>query len=213
MVSVVSRDYCLSHPIETSQLYGLDVFVSALLNTKRTVLEQIASSFSEHRLAMPGPLGESYRLSELCELRAARIYQAMAERFRSVVPAQRLFRDLEREEEEHARLMHICLYTVRMGPAVDYVPSVRDAEVRAAMKELRAVQHRVPSMTLDEALRVSEELERGEANLIFGKLLKQVAAPEVDLLKRLMRHAENHQESVPRRIAQLRQELGALGMT
>jgi len=212
MASVVSREYCLSHPVEISQLYGLNVFLGTLINKRRSVLERVATSFAERRLAMPGPLGESYRLSELFELRAAKIYRCMAERFADVAPAQQLFKDLQEEEEEHARLMSICLYSVRMSPDVQYVPSIRDPEIRAVMKQMRAVQRRVPSMTLSEALLTSEELEAGEVNLVFGRLLKQVAEPEVGLLRQMMRHAENHQVTVPRRIAKLRAELDALGI-
>jgi rubrerythrin len=212
MASVVSREYCLAHPVEISQLYGLNVFFGTLLNKRRTVLERVSATFAENRLAMPGPLGESYRLSALFELRAARIYRAMAERFAAVVPAHELFKELQEEEEEHARLMNICLYTVRLTPDTQYVPSVRDPEIRSVMKQMRAVERRVPAMTLEEALRVSVELELGEVNMVFGKLLKQVAEPEIGLLRQMMRHAESHQESVPRRIGILRQQLEKLGI-
>jgi hypothetical protein len=67
-------------------------------------------------------------------------------------------------------------------------------------------------MTLDEALETSEALERSEVNVIFGKLLEQVDQPEVALLREMMRSAENHQVSVPRRIADLREELSEHGL-
>ena len=212
MSSLVSRSYCLAHPMEISQLYGLKVLLGTVVNKKRTVFERVASSFSENRLAMPGPLGQSYRLSELCELRAARIYRAMAERFAEVAPAHQLFKELQEEEEEHGRLMRICLYSVRMSPHRQYMPSVRDPEIRAVMREMRRVERRVPFMTLDEALWASEALEAGEVNLIFGKLLDQVEEPEVGLLRQMMRHAEGHNVSVPRRIGLLRAQLEKLGM-
>lgn len=212
MPSVVSRSYCLAHPMEISQMYGLNVLLGTFVDTRRTVLQRVAESFSERRLAMPGPLGMSYRMSELAELRTARIYQAMAERFADVTPAHDLFKGLQEEEEEHARLMHICLYSVRMTPEVQYVPSVRDPEIRAVMRQMRAVQRRVPSMTLSEALSVTEDLEQGEVNLIFGRLLKQVEEPEVGLLRQMLRCAENHHVTVPRRIRQLRTLLEKLGI-
>ena len=211
MSSLVSRSYCLAHPVEISQLYGLKVLLGTVVNTKRTVFERVASSFSENRLAMPGPLGQSYRLSELCELRAARIYRAMTARFADVPPAHQLFKELEEEEKEHARLMRICLYSVRMSPHRQYMPSVRDPEIRAVMREMRRVERRVPFMSLDEALRATEELETGEVNLIFGKLLNQVEEPEVGLLREMLRHAEGHNVSVPRRIGLLRAQLEKMG--
>jgi rubrerythrin len=144
----------------------------------------------------------------LFELRAAQIYQKMAERFADVPAAHRLFKDFQEEEVEHARLMLVCLYSVRMTPDIHYVPSVRDPEIKAVMQAMRRVQRRVAQMTLEEALDASEELERGEVNVIFGRLLKQVEEPEIGLLRQMIRHAEGHQDSVPRRIRALREALG-----
>ena len=211
MSAVLSRDYCLSHPWEVGRLYGWSVLFGTWVS-KRSVLDRVARSFAERRDVMPGPLGRSYRIAQLLELRAAKIYQLMAERFADLLPARRLFEELEEEEREHARLMEICLYTVCVTPEIRYEPSVMDPEIRTVLQEMRAVQRRIPSMTLDEALETSEALERSEVNVIFGKLLEQVDQPEVALLREMMRSAENHQVSVPRRIADLREELSEHGL-
>lgn len=211
MSSVVSREYCLAHPLEIGQLYGWSVLFGAVLDPRRSVLDRVAASFGENRLAMPGALGHSYRLSELFEHRAAQLYRLMAERFRDVVPAHQLFKELQEEEEEHARLMRVCLFSVRVTPETTYFPSIRDAEVREVMATMRAVKRRIPTMTLDEALSASVALEAGEVNMVFGRLLKQVVEPEVGLLRQVMRNAETHQHSVPRRVEALRKQLGALG--
>lgn len=212
MTSVLSRDYCLHHPLEIGRCFGAGVLVGALLDRKRPVLERVARSVEARRAAMPGALGDAYRLSALFELRAARIYRGLAERFAGVEPACQLFRELQEEEEDHARLMRVCLRTVHVAPQVDYAPSVRDPEIRALLREVRAVQRRVPTMTLQEALQASEDLERSEVNAIFGRLLKQVEAPGVDLLRRMLDKVEDHAESVPRRIAGLRRQLGVAAL-
>jgi hypothetical protein len=70
----------------------------------------------------------------------------------------------------------------------------------------------VSSMSLGEALRITEEVEQGEVNTIFGRLLGQVEGPEAALLRRHMDQVENHSDSVPRRIQKLRQRLAELGL-
>lgn len=212
MGSLVSRRYCVTHPVEIVGLFGLDIYLRELFGGRKTVLERASEKFSKHRLPMFGPVGDAYRLSALFELRAARIYQGMAERFKDVVPAQRLFQELHEEEREHARMMNICLHSVKMGPSVTYVPSVCDAGIREQMQHLREVQRRVSSMSLGEALRITEEVEQGEVNTIFGRLLGQVEEPEAALLRRHMDQVENHSTSVPRRIQELRQRLAELGL-
>jgi len=206
MSALLSREYCLSHPWEIGRIYGWNVLLGSLFS-KRSVLERVARSFASNRDEMPGPLGKSYQIAQLLELRAAKIYRLMAERFADVQPARLLFQEFETEEMEHARLMEICLYTVCVTPEVRYVPSVMDPEIRKVLREMRDVQRRVPSMTLDEALETSEALERSEVNVIFDRLLEQVVRPEVALLQAAMRDAENHAVSVPRRIAALREQL------
>jgi len=206
MSGVLSRDYCRDHPWEIGRLYGWNVLVGSLVGG-RSVLERIATHFAATRAPMPPPLGTSYRIATLLELRAAKIYGLLAKRFADVPQARALFAELEAEEQEHARLMTVCLYTVRQRPTISYAPSVMDPEIRRVMNELRAAQRRVPTMTLEEAFETSVALEQSEVNVIFGKLLDQVAEPEVALLRDMMHHAEDHAVSVPRRIGTLRAQL------
>lgn len=212
MAGILSRAYCLTHPWEIGRLYGWNVVLETLVS-KRSPLDRVARSLAATRGPMPRPLGMSYRIATLLELRAEQIYRRMAERFESVPLARALFEDLADEEQEHARLMTICLHTVRLGPSVKYVPSVMAGEIRRAMNEMRALQRRIPTMTLEEALEASKALERSEINVIFGKLFDQVAEPEVLPLREAMRQAENHAATVPKRIAMLREQLSKLGAT
>jgi len=57
-----------------------------------------------------GAVGNAYRLSALFELRVARIYECMAERFSDIVPAYSLFKELHEEELEHARQRGARIY-------------------------------------------------------------------------------------------------------
>jgi rubrerythrin len=202
-----SRDYCLTHPLEVCRLYGVGTFVGTLVGRRRSLLARVAETFHEHRTPMPGWVGRGYRIARLVELRVANIYRLLAERFADLTPVRDLFRDFEAEEIEHGHLMTVCLHTVKVDLAEAYAPSIFDPEIRALLRHLRAVQRRIPEMSLEEAFKAAEALEAGEANIVFGKLVRQVHEPEVSLLKHLLRDAEDHQESVPRRIWEVRGEV------
>jgi hypothetical protein len=66
----------------------------------------------------------------------------------------------------------------------------------------------VPGMTLEQALRVTNVLEAGEVNVIFGRLLKQVGKPQTEIFAEQLKGIQSHPESVPRRIKELRERLG-----
>lgn len=209
MQAVIDRDYCLRHPLQIIRLFGMRVFLGLLLDRRKTLLEQVVGHYQAHGVALPGAIGNAYKCSALFEFRVARIYAAMAARFADQPEAASLFRDLSEEEMEHGRIMLTCLFHVTAGPAVDFVPSVRDPAIRDALNNLRDLERQVPTMTLEEALRTTAELERGEVNVIFGRLLKQVDRAELGLFAAQLDGANSHSESVPRRIAALRQRRAA----
>jgi hypothetical protein len=212
MQAVIDRDYCLKNPIRIIRLFGLDVFLGMLFSKKKTLLERIADKYRAHKVAMPGTLGDAYKLSALFEFRVAHIYGAMAERFKAQREVHGFFRDLQEEELEHGRLMLACLYQVAVRPDVDFAPSVRDPQIRESLNRLREIERQVPRMSLDEAFQTTNDLEASEVNVIFGRLLKQVGKTETELFAEQLQGAQSHPESVPRRIKVLKARLGPAGV-
>ncbi|SDW36405.1 hypothetical protein [Thiocapsa roseopersicina] len=212
MQAVIDRGFCLKNPAKIIQLFGLDVFVGMLLSKEKTLLQRIAEKYQARRVPMPGAVGNAYKLSALFEFRVAHIYAAMAERFKSNPDVHRFFLDLRDEEMEHGRLMLACLYQVAVNREVEFVPSVRDREMRESLNALRDIERRVPAMSLDEAFKVTNELEAGEVNVIFGRLLTQVGRAETELFAEQLKGAQSHPESVPRRIKELKARLGPDGL-
>jgi hypothetical protein len=212
MQAVIDRSYCLRNPRKIIQLFGLDVFLGMLFSKDKTLLERISQKYQAREVAMPGALGSAYKLSALFEFRVARIYGAMAKRFKSNPEVGRFFQDLEEEEMEHGRIMLACLYQVAVHPGVDFVPNVLDPEIRASLNALRETERRVPQMSLEVAFRVTHELEASEVNIIFGRLLKQVAKEQTELFADQIKGAQSHPESVPRRIKELKARLGPDGI-
>ncbi len=205
METIIERDYCIRHPNKIIPLFGLDIYFGLLFNTNTSLLERLTNKYYAAGIPMPGSVGNAYKLSALIEFRVARIYQRMAEQFRQHPAANKLFLDLYNEEMEHGRLMLLCYYTVELTPSIRFIPSVRDPEIRNTLQDLKALERRVHTFSLDQALDTTKELEQGEVNIIFGKLLSQVDQEQSLLFIEQFKQMENHSESVPRRIRELRQ--------
>jgi len=204
---IIGRDFCLQQPSKIIRLFGLATFFKMLFSPGKTLLESVLELHARRGIQVPGPLGRAYRISALIEFRVARIYKRLAEKFNFNERARDFFLELHREEEEHGRLMLLCLFTTRYKPKASYMPGLYDTEVRTLMKKLRHFEKNITLLSLDEALRLTADLEKGEANIIFDKLLKQAEQKETFLFSEEMEKAGSHSISVPRRINELRKEV------
>jgi hypothetical protein len=210
MPAIVDRDYVRQHPGEVIKTFGLFAYIRAMSSGRQGLLEQMEKKYMEDGIPMPGPVGSAYRLSALLELRAARIYSRMARRFAEVKPVREFFEELQAEEEEHARIMSLCLYTMDAHGKLDYVPSVRDPDIRSLLGEMRAHERNVWRLSLDEALDLTDKLEASEVNVIFDKLLKQTQSPQTQFFISQLAMAEGHASVVPKRIKALREKLESI---
>lgn len=201
------RDYCLQYPAHILRTYGAGVFLAALLKRKSSLLQIAAEHLQAHGYPMPGELGRAYRLAALLEFRMAQFYAALAERFADQPLAAALFEELRDEEEEHGRLMQLCRYTVMLSPAIRFVPHLGDPEVRALRQRLRQLRNELPTLTLERALELVEELEQSEINTIFDKLLRQATDLAIEPFAEAVQRAGEHATSVPQRIARLSEQL------
>jgi hypothetical protein len=207
MHTVVDRDYVREHPSEIIRTFGLLAYIRTLGSRSKGLLEQMTQSHLDSGIALPGPIGDAYRLSAVLELRAARIYAAMARRFADQPLVRAFFEELQEEEEEHGRLMLLCLHTAHADNKMDYVPSVRDPQIRALLRTMRNHERNAWKLSLEEALALTEELEAGEVNVIFDRLLAQTSDPQSDFFVSQLAKAEGHAAAVPKRIKALREKL------
>ncbi|KAA3629559.1 MAG: hypothetical protein DWQ09_04795 [Proteobacteria bacterium] len=211
MADPATRDYCLRHPRQIIRIFGLGVYLRMMLDSRKSLLEAVSEAQARHGIALPGQPGNAYRIASVIEFRVARIYGLLAQRFTATPALHEFYRELQAEEEEHGRLMLLCMYTATNAPLLGYIPTLRDHDIRQTLRELRSIQAKAPQLTLDEALAVTEELEMSEINTIFEKLLAQTQHPATYFFRELMGSAEGHAESVPRRIRELRASLGLAG--
>jgi len=205
MSTLIDRDYCLRHPVTIIRLFGFTVFLRMIIGPSRSLLELLTRYYADHGYPLPGRIGDAYRVSALLEYRMARIYRRFAAKFHTNDEAYRLFEELRQEEEEHGRLMELCRYTLKNKPNLAFVPSVRDPAIRQMLKELRQIERTADNMSLAEALDITEQLEKGEVNTIFNRLLKQTEETESHLFKDKLAQIEGHSTSVPRRLQALRE--------
>jgi len=204
METIIERGYCLRHPRKIIRLFGMVIYLGLLFDKKKTLLEHLINKHNTEGVPMPGSIGNAYKLSALIEFRVARIYKTMAEQFKDNPQAHRLFMDLYNEEMEHGRLMLHCYYTVELSPSISFIPGISDPKIKNTLHDLKALEKRVFTLPLDKALEMTNELERGEVNIIFGQLLTQVNQEQSQLFIEQFKKAEGHSESVPRRIRELK---------
>lgn len=206
MSALIDREYCLRHPGSIVRTFGLGTFLGTIAGGK-SLLERAVERHQRHGYAYPGYVGRAYRLAALIELRVARIYGKLARRFADQPEVAALFHELDEEEQEHSRLMELCRYVVVRHPRLKYLPEIRHPNIRAILAQLRELSRAVDALSLDDALDITVELEQGEINSIFDRLLKQTDADAARLFESRLRQAEGHAESVPRRVTALREHL------
>jgi rubrerythrin len=206
---LIDRDYCLRHPGSIVRTFGVGVFLGTIASRRKSLLARAVEYHQLHGCAFPGHVGRAYRLAALIELRVARIYGKLAERFAAQPEVSAFFRTLEEEEQEHSRLMQLCRFLVVRHPRLKYLPEIRHPNIRAILALLRELSVAVDTLPLDKALEATVTLEQGEINSIFDRLLKQADVEPVRLFEGRLHEAEGHADAVPKRVAALRERLAS----
>ena len=207
MRGIIGRDYCIRHPARIIHLFGTGVLLGMLWSERKSLLERVVEHYQDHGIPLPGEAGHAYRVAALIEFRVARLYEQLAEQFADEPEVHAFYRELHAEELEHGRLMCLCRYTASHHPALEYTPSLRDPAVSEALRRVRSLAQAAPTLTLDEALAVTEALEQTEINTIFDRLLRQADTTESRLFEEELQATADHATEVPRRIAELRERL------
>ncbi len=209
MGEIIGRDYCLKNPAKIINLYGVGIFLGMLFSKKKSLLQRVTESYRMRGVPMPGYAGNAYKISAMIEFRIAGLYSQIAKKFGDQVAVRDLFLELQQEEMEHGRLMLLCLYTIALKPNLSFFPSVRDPEIRELTNWLREIRKKIDFLSLEEILELTEKIEQGEVNTIFGKLLKQTDQSESHLFREQMELLKDHAQSVPLKINKLRQKQAA----
>ena len=171
MVGVIRTLDVLAHPFLTIHCFGWRTYLRALYaGRSKTFLSLLGEN---HFFA--GADAEAAILIERCirlELRARRIYAALAEALGDNEPLADFFENLADQEQEHADLLRLCLAAARhdgwklgaFSPWRDYLHDL-ETQMSAVESSLSSIDN------LDKALRLVVQIESSEINQVFQAVL------------------------------------------
>ena len=207
MVGVITEWDILAHPIVTIRCFGWQVFFKAVASWRgKTFLSLLQSS------VFPGALtSNASTILSRCiglELRAKRIYTALAKAFDDQGLVGMFFFGLAEQEQYHADLLELCREAaVRSGwsdrlfePWQDYLPKL-EQEMEAAEAAVREID------SADAALRLVVRIESSEINEVFNAVLAATDATFVKKLGPFRKTMEAHMTHIVGRIPELSPKL------
>jgi hypothetical protein len=182
MLGVIRKRDIVLHPVVTVQSFGWRVFLRALTaGPNETFLSLVAEAETRDtvRRRVPEVMDRAIGL----EIRAMRLYQALAGRFADEDALRQLFATLAVQEQEHAELLRVCRHAARRNlidarcllPFAQAIPGL-EAAMEGAQSFLSSDYGRL------EALRLVLRLESSEINQVFDGI---VAASPSEFIRTL----------------------------
>jgi hypothetical protein len=216
MLGVIRKRDVVLNPVATIQSFGWRVFFRALTaGPQETFLSLVAEAEGRDQgRRAPELIDRAIAL----ELRAMRIYEALAQRHAAHPDARQLFATLALQERQHADLLRVCRLAARRAP-LDARALVRFAGV---MPGLEAAMDGAESSAraegladpLREALRTTIALESSEVNRVFDGLVSASSSDFVRTLAAFRTATRAHlrylRKAVPRLDPSLEGECGSL---
>jgi hypothetical protein len=209
MEGTICKREILAHPIVTIRSFGWKVFLRALLAGPDETFLSLLMETGTLRSGSGG-LPDLIRRGIGCELRAMRIYQALAQQFPQPEAVRELFATLTRHEQGHADLLEICRgEAARTGGAVKADDSWEGAlpRVEHRLNEIEASLDRVDS--LDHALRIVVQIESSEINRVFSGIVATTDSDFVRALEVFRMAGQTHLAYIRQRLPELEPSLAA----
>ncbi len=209
MVGVITGWDVWTHPIITIRCFGWPVFFRAVAPWQnRTFLSLLQPAAPPKPATVPvSPILER---CIVLELRAERIYAALADAFDADELVSLFFTSLAAQEQQHADLLRICrMAAMRRGwqasvfnPWEDYLPGL-EASMGVAEAALREVD------SVDAALQLVVQIESSEVNYVFGAAMAAANAKFVKRLRPFREAMEAHMAYIVERIPALSSKMTA----
>jgi hypothetical protein len=207
MIGVISSWDILAHPVVTIRCFGWQVFFRAVAPWHdKTFLSLLQSAVFPQATTSNVPT-----ILERCialELRAKRIYTALAKAFYDQGLVGPFFAGLVEQEQCHIDLLEVCrAAATRSGwkvglfnPWEDYLPWLEQQ-----MADTEAAIHQIGSV--DAALRLVIQIESSEINEVFPAALAATNAAFVQKLKPFREAMEAHMSYLVERLPELSPQL------
>jgi hypothetical protein len=204
MVGVITNWDILTHPFVTIRAFGWQVFFRAVFaGSEKTFLSLLHGAHATSTNVPP--------LLERCiglELRAKRVYRALAKAFDDDASVGPFFDGLAVQEQYHADLLGVCRAAALRGgwkatlfnPWQDYLPRLeRQMEAaEAAVSEIDSV---------DAALQLVVQVECSEINQVFDAALAASDSVFVNRLRPFREAMESHMNHIVERLSELSPKL------
>jgi rubrerythrin len=200
MVGVINTWDILAHPIVTIRSFGWSVFFRAVFTGRDKTFLSLLSDV----IAPASRFSPLLRRCIELELRAKRIYDALANAFADQGEVSRFFASLAQQEQDHADLLELCRTAAIRGdwkvflfnPWQDYLP-----RLEKQMEETEASVSKIESV--DAALQLVFQIESSEVNYVFHAAVAATDSKFVKRLKPFQREIEDHLSFIVERIPQL----------
>ncbi len=207
MIGVITTRDILAHPFSTIRCFGWSVFFRAVTpGREQTFLSLLrdAGFFGPAASKAPSILERCIAL----ELRAKRVYDALATAFAEQEEIGQFLAGLALQEQYHADLLNVCrAAALRSGwkanlfnPWQDYLPRL-EQQMDAAEASVLGVD------SVEEALRLVIQIESSEVNEVFYAALAATDAAFVKRLKPFREAIEAHMAHIAERLPELSPEL------
>jgi rubrerythrin len=200
MVGVITTWDILAHPIVTIRSFGWNVFFRAVFSSRDKPFLSLLQEVVAPSTGLPPLLKRCIEL----ELRAKRIYAALAKAFADQRGASHFFLALVQQEQDHADLLELCRTAAIRGdwkvclfnPWQDYLPRLEQQ-----MEETEASVYKIDSV--DAALQLVFQIESSEINYVFRAAIAATDSAFVKRLKPFQKEMEYHLSYIVDRISQL----------
>ena len=207
MVGAINKRDILAHPLVTIHCFGWRVFFRAVCAGRQRTFLSVLSDMEVLKPAAENVVEFVARCVEL-ELKASRVYTALARRCGHAAAAREFFVALAAQEDGHAELLELCRAAAaqrrwdeqQAAPWRKVVPRLeqRMAEAEAALDDVHTVRR---------GLQLVITIETSEINDVFRAV---VAAADSEFVRRLRVFGETekrHLDFVCHGIAQLDPDL------
>jgi len=192
MMGVIRKRDVLSHPLVTIQCFGWVVFLRTLVaGRSKTFLAILvdADILEAKRVRVPQLIERCIQL----ELRASRLYGALARRFEEREKARELFASLSLQEKEHAELLEVCRASANLGPRAEKRFEPWAEALPLLEDEMASAEARLDRIdTVIDALRLAIRIESSEVNRVFQGVIAATDSPFVSALGAFHDATERH---------------------
>ncbi len=211
MVGAIGKRDILAHPWVTVRCFGWRVFLRALVARRDTTFLSLLTDSEVLKPAGEGVPEFVARCVEL-ELKASRIYSALARRFADQPGIRDFLAALSVEEDIHAELLELA-ETAASRERWDESQVARWREVIPELeREMEAAEGAVDEIhSPREALQRVIDIESSEINDVFAGVMAASDSAFVRRLHAFHQVEVRHLHFIGERIAQLEPDLGAAG--